>query len=173
MGNTDLIPLHILLRHWPHLLIILLCTSEGISSIQGNHWISRQTGQRYCQQPRPQAFTLLPQRGHSEPVWTQPPFAITNVKNVYRKLSPWWFLGLKLQCGELLTRSWASLQHLLLRGVHFGQGQHHTYAQAVTNESCAWQGREKPPRNYKDRWWSHIMKTGTPLERRTLPFIKF
>lgn len=42
----------------------------------------------YCKYLGPQAFTLWPQKGHSEHVRTWPPFAITNVKNVYRQLGP-------------------------------------------------------------------------------------
>lgn len=52
-------------------------------------------------------------------IW--PPFAITNVKNVQRKLSSWWFLGLKWPYGELFTRSGSLHEACCAEGFIFGK----------------------------------------------------
>lgn len=85
-----------------------------------------------CKYYGPPAFTLSPWKDHSEHLWTQPPSAIINVKTVYRKLSIWCFLSLKLQSGELFTRAPVFPQGLLLRGADFGKRAEHCIGACTT-----------------------------------------
>lgn len=93
--NTDLIPFTVSLV--TDLIYSLLCNQDR--KLTGNLNI------KVPETPCTHAFTL----DHSEHMWTQPSFAITNVKKSYGKLSIWCFLGFKLQCGKLFTPAPVSL----------------------------------------------------------------